>query len=255
MNLTFNQPVSRTNLRGCFIIVLSVGTLLASGCSGRPERVKLPTYPPAGPASTMRFMTERDAGVRTLQAQCRIKLTDSQGDSHNLDGAIVIRDDTHARLRGSKLGQTLFDLTSTPEGVWLYADSRVEEKIETKQLTAQKIVDGLSLFLRGVKLDAVESARSTPAGLVEVVYEGGRVRATIDPATRTVQAFAILNEKGKVTRQVLMEYTLLDGYVVPISWAGSGLDGTGFRVDLYNIEVNGELNPRAFRPPRRAEQY
>ena len=228
---------------------------LLTGCWQAPERVPLPLYTPATARQTLEFMAERDAQLETLQAQCKIVLRNEDGDKQSLDGAIVIRGDTDVRLRGTKLNQVLFDLTVTGPDVSLYADDRVKEKIESKDLDGRRIADGLSLFIRGVDLDAVQDVQRLRDGDLRVVYDGGRVTATVDTTRRVVSGYRILDENGQPTRNIDLTWTLVDDTLVPVVWLAQGVDGTSVRVELFNVEVNEDLNPLAFRPHPRALKF
>ena len=229
--------------------------LVCGGCWQKPERVPLPLYTPTTARETLEFMAERDRRVETLQAQAKIVLRDAEGDRQSLDGAVVVRDETDVRLRGTKLNQVMFDLAVVGEDVWLYTDDRVKEKIDAEQLDGQRLAEGLSLFIRGIRLDAVADVERMRDKDLRVKYEGGRVVALVDTTRRVVSGYRILDEKGKPTREITLTYTLVDGLLVPVVWLAEGTDGTSVRVELFNVEVNRELNPRAFRPHPRAVKF
>ena len=91
-----------------------------AGCAARrPVESNLPTYGRLDPAAALRMLAERSASVRSVSAQAGLTLTRADGQSVNLDGAVVMAPPGRVRLRAWKFNQAIFDLTLTPDGLWV----------------------------------------------------------------------------------------------------------------------------------------
>jgi hypothetical protein len=104
---------------------------LIAGCSN--PRENLPTHPRLSAEDTRAALAARSAAVKTVSAQGTITLTRPDGQSVRFDGAMAIRPPDHTRLRAWKFGQAIFDLTVTPDGVWMIAPQDSDRRDEIKR--------------------------------------------------------------------------------------------------------------------------
>ena len=93
-----------------------------TGCAARraPE-AGLPKFGDLDDATALRVLDERARSVGTASAACDLALTRADGQSVRLDGAVAMAPPDRLRLRAWKFGQAVFDLTMTPEGLWVVA--------------------------------------------------------------------------------------------------------------------------------------
>ena len=91
--------------RGRFIPnYLSVLVLMLSawGCAS-----PLPTYPRMRDDDAARIIGDRLATIHMFSARCEITMTNSQGDSVRLDGALVAASPDRLRMRAWKFGRAV----------------------------------------------------------------------------------------------------------------------------------------------------
>ena len=125
-------------------------------CSADP----IATYPWVDAPTALRIMTQRGQSIQTLQApDCTIRLTRADGESVRLDAVLVSRPPDYLRLRASKFGRVVIDLTLTPQGLWILEsqDSAGGSSGETatanlKTVTARQLASAWSI-LAGQQFD------------------------------------------------------------------------------------------------------
>src|SRR5438105_2819264 len=110
--------------------ILVFFTFLIAGCA-TPERI--PKYPPMPPDQALKLLADRAHVIHAVTAQGTITLTRAKGDTVRLDAAVVLDPPTRARLRAWKFGHAVFDMTLTPEGLWLVAPDDPDRR---RELTA-----------------------------------------------------------------------------------------------------------------------
>ena len=72
------------------------------------------------PQAALDAIGERGKRPWAIHADARLTLTDPAGQSVRVDATYFITNDGRARVRAWKLGQAVFDITVTPQGVWLF---------------------------------------------------------------------------------------------------------------------------------------
>ena len=234
----------------------------APGCTSHPRNAAaaLPTYPWVDEQTALRTLAARADAVRTVQAEASMTLTRAGGDSVQLDGAVVLAPPGRARLRAWKFNQAVFDLTLTPEGVWVMAptDPGRREKVMPATAGAAQFVRNLDwvtgAFFKESGL-VVETPRGKPLVVSKVLDDEGRVlRCEVERDTLTPRKYTLLDPAGK-GRFVLTlgDYQDFGGIVWPKRLRARGDTGT-IDVRLRDVEFNTDPAPRAFVPPRRAEK-
>ena len=235
-------------------LILVVALAVCIGCAGE----NLPTYPRLPVEKTRTILANRAKGVKTVSAEGTITLTRPDGESIRFDGALVIQPPDRSRMRAWKFGQAIFDLTLTPDGVWLVAprDTTHGEDIRRAGATAADFAGTFSSlmgsFFGSNDLTAVESSRVIR--FTHARPDGSALTCEVDRRTLTQRRYALI-DAGIVRRFTLV----LDRYelVQSIPWPRRIIaDSSGGRiaVDLRNVEINTDLPPSAFAPPRRAEK-
>jgi len=111
---------------------------------------KLPTYSWTTQEEALTVIRQRHESIKTIQAACDIILTDPNGQSLTLNGALVARNPGWIRMRAWKFNSAVFDLTMTPDGLWvMQGDSPdVAERMPTA-LDAAQVAEAWSLLLGG----------------------------------------------------------------------------------------------------------
>lgn len=230
-----------------------VGVLLI-GCA---RREPLPQWPAMEPKAAIAQMAQQQEKVRTLTGTGAVTLTRGNGQSVRLDSAVVAEFPERVRLRAWKLGQAVFDLTLTPEGVWmLVADKSRRAEILPAGGNAAKFLGGWAMLHQDFYNEDLLVVGETPEMLTlrKPLPEGGAIEAEIDRATLTVRRHRVLDDAGNERFVLEYErYRLVSG----IPWATRLLAGGEqgrIQVDLDEVQLNGEMTTNAFVPPRRAEK-
>ncbi len=228
----------------------------------------LPTYPPMEPAAALDTLRERDAKIGTMTSTATVTLRDEKGSSVSFDAAIVAKWPDHLRLRAWKLGHAAFDLTFTPEGLWVYLPEEAKEKMADHggfAVTGEQFGRVWGLFgpraLEGATVDAGSWAGSIVArrAIGERSAGGGTVVYDIDQTTLTVRVCTFRDAAGAVRQTLRLEdYRVFGGgpggrekTVWPTRMVAEGDQGR-VTIRLGTPEFNAEPAPEAFVPPRRA---
>jgi hypothetical protein len=243
--------------------VAAVGLLLAgAGCAHVPKE-NLPTFPRVDAAEALQVLRQRNQAVRTVSGTGLLTLTRPNGQSVRLDAAVAMQGRDHVRLRAWKLGRAVFDLTSTPDGVFLYTaeDPSIRERVRRSGLDAAELARTLQL-LGGGFFDSSD-LRSEERGSQFVFTRGGGgggggatdLSCAVDRDTLTPRRFT-LRDDTQTTQLTLDLGAYVDhgnGSVYPRRFVARSADGR-VTLDLRDVELNSELPPKAFVPPRRAEK-
>ena len=235
---------------GPLFIVLSGSFLAICGCGPR-----LPVYPWRGHDLALRTIVHRAELLETLTAQCRLILTKPDGTSTQLNGALVARMPGYFRLRAWKFSQPVFDVTLTPQGLWVFAADRAGGD-PLQSLPAERIVDAWSLLSAGI----VDPSWDPLPDLDERRFRVGKdvsssdapANCAIDRSTFTILECEFRTEEHDGTLALMMDhYKLIDGHVWPRRIEAVSDQG---RVTLLldDVSINAEISEGAFRPPRRA---
>ncbi|MCH8242121.1 MAG: hypothetical protein IH897_05855 [Planctomycetes bacterium] len=235
---------------GPLVIVLSGSALAICGCGPR-----LPVYPWRGHDLALRTIVHRAELLETLTAECRLILTRPDGTSTQLSGALVARMPGYFRLRAWKLSQPVFDVTLTPQGLWIFAaDLTGGDPLQS--LPAERIVDAWSILSAGI----VNSSWDPVPDLERRRFRVGKdisssdtpTNCAIDRSTFTIREceFVAGEDDGNLALR-MDRYKVIDGHVWPLRIEALSDHG---RVTLLldDVSINGEITEGAFQPPRRA---
>lgn len=265
-------------------MVALLASALLAGCAH--EREKIPVYPRLPEAAALKILRDRSHAIRSISAQGSITLTRPNGDAVRLDTVIVLRPPDHARLRAWKFSQAVFDMTLTPDGLWMIVSKNDEHRREllaagsnAGRLTRRWLqlitgsFDNPKLALRG---DSGRLFSKQPSD------DSTTISCEIDRATLTPRRYTV-NDSGGTARFTL---TLSDYAEFPLGNGGAGFQPASSRpstqdagskpalqkmivwprkieavsesgrilVELREVEINGDLPPAAFHPPARAEK-
>jgi outer membrane lipoprotein-sorting protein len=244
-------------LRGLCIATCIAVSSLFWGCAE-----KLPTYEWTTQVEALAVIRERSQSIKTIQAACDITLTDPGGRSVTLDGALVSRIPGWLRMRAWKFNAAVFDVTMTPDGLWvMQRDSPEIANGVPSSLDASQIADAWGLlnggFFSGEVIWAREKTRMDRERFISKSRRNGHT-----PGHESMQS--------QVERDTLL----------PLSYQGGGgaerndvvrlgryrmVNGIAFAheidlkaevghivIRLRDVTLNEEPNPGAFRPPARA---
>ena len=234
----------------CTMLLLAA-SLLVAACAPRGEH--LPTVQFRDEREAREILARRADDVRTMTAQGLITLTRPDGESVRFDLVMARDRDQGVRLRAWKLGRAVFDLTMTPQGVWLLTPDDPSLKLKVRQagLSAKQLLETWNLFDR-------EAFRSGTGGLTDdgrvLIYEEDSFRSTIDRHTLTPIKYTLHDEQARERFELLLEdYRAISGIPVAHRYTARS-DGGTIRIVLREVELNADLAPNALRPPRRAEK-
>ena len=236
---------------------LALGSAIAAilvvgvGCASR-----LPRYEWHDAQTAIRTMTRRDRAIRTFSAACRI-LLESEGGRVELTGALVAKPPNRFRLRAWKFSQAVLDITLNEDGLFVLDKSRSGERIESlRRVNHARFIDAIAL-LPGFEHDA---AWRTGAGTDDDEFaimrplpdQGSAIECAVDKNTLVRKRCVYRDDGGQVRQSLDFDgYALLGDTVWPTRVEGGGESGS-FVLSFDRIDVNTELAPRAFDPPRRA---
>lgn len=232
--------------------------MVAAGCAHKPAASNLPTYPGLDERAALKVLAERASAVRTLSAQCRLTLTRPDGQSVRLDGALVMQPPERLRLRAWKFNRAVFDLTLTPDGLWVMTpgDEERREKVLPASLSAAQFGREWAVLNGGFfqEPDLVGGGDRNWLDVRRRLGDGRTILCRVDRAALTPRRYEMRDADGKLRfRLALSDYQVVSGIPWPMALAARSGDG---RIDvrMKDVELNQELAPSAFRPPRRAEK-
>lgn len=229
--------------------------LIAAGCATTPAE-NIPRYAWTDDQTAVATLCARAKNVHNLSSECAITLTESYGETVELNGAIVMQPPSALRLRIWKFDQAVFDLTLTPQGLWIESSrgGSGEDAPPPPSFDASKTARALSLLSGDFFCSGGCSVYDTGGASfrVERTIDGQRVVCEIDRATLTPRRYALYDPSGAERFTLtLNRYTVLKGIVFPVSFTAK-FDKRVIQIELKDPALNEELNPGAFVPPAKA---
>lgn len=221
---------------------------LCGGCE-TAQRENIAIYQWNNLDSAVRDLRQRADAIQTVSTECTITLTRADGDSAAFDGAMVMQNPDRVRLRAWKFNRAVFDLTLTPEGLWVMTPDHPghKEQIVPATASAADFIKQWAWLNGGMFRSADLQAREHGDSLV-LTSRGMSCevdRKTLTPRRYvTTDGFELRLERYREINQLPWPTRLI---------ARNPSAGTVI-VQQRNIEINGELAPNAFVPPRRAEK-
>jgi hypothetical protein len=239
-------------------LVLVMPLFVLIGCA--PKKMPpIAAYHWVDEQTALADLRARAASLKTLSAECGITLTRADGESVQLEGALVLETPNHVRLRAWKFNRAVFDLTLNDDGLWVMTldDPGRREQVLPATLRAADFLRELSLFTGGFFTQEPPPQAEVRGGTLLLTRDTphGRLHCEVDRATLTPRRF-YSDPQGTSDERFelkLTNYREVNG----IPWA-MRLDATSGMgrvvVEQRDVEINGELAPQAFVPPKRAER-
>lgn len=230
--------------------------IFIAGCASHPTE-NLPQVRWDSHANALRILRDRADSIHTISSTGDITLSRKPGDSVRLDLAMVSRRPDHLRLRAWKLGRAVFDLTLTPDGLWMLTpdDPSLKSKARAGGLDAAQLAKSWATF-SGAIFKRSDLTFTDADGQLKITapLEDSRVTCLIDAKTLTPRSYELTDPSGRRRFNLKLDhYTLINGIPFPLRYDAQSDSGT-IRIDLRNVDLNTELAPAAFVPPRRAEK-
>jgi len=221
--------------------------LFLAGCNSE----HIATYPPMSDRQAIQILIDRSRAIKTVSAQGLVTLERPGGQTVRLDAALAIQPRANARLRAWKLGQAIFDITLTPQGVWVVLPQQDPTSFGGNSANATR--QWLRL-MTGTFENAGVIADDTGPRLVlkQAADDGAIILCEVDRNTLTARRYILRDRPGR--RQftlTLSRYADFNGIAWPQKIEAAGPSGR-ITIDLNGVEINGELPPAAFHPPARA---
>jgi hypothetical protein len=232
---------------------------LLAGCATQPHD-DLPRYTWTDDQAALRELSRRAHSVQSVSAAALLTLTRPDGQSVRLDGAVVISlSGRSVRLRAWKLSQAVFDLTLTPQGLWVEIpkDAARRQQIAPASMSASQLAHALSIF--GGQVFDGPGVRIIDSGgaqfqVRQLLDDGRTMTAQVDRATLLVNQYRLADAAGVVHFTLsLRDYRTFGGILWPTRLSARSDTGT-IDAELRDVELNGDLPPTAFVPPRGAEK-
>ncbi len=229
-------------------MALAWSILLSAGCRTPPPPPQPLDY--ATVQEAKRVVIERQQHVQSVQAECEIRVypANEAGKSHGFDGAVVFAAPDRYRMRTWKLTQTLFDLTVNQDGTFIAVSDELTKRRPNAEDDLAKLAGHLNLLLRGPDFSQAEF-KGEAGGPLRASWERGH--AVINPLTLTPVSYFF--EPGNDAPPIAVT-TKFGDYPNGVWYhrvVAQGEFGT-IELTFRDVRLNEELNPRAFRPPRRA---
>lgn len=234
--------------------LLTLVALANAGCQSE----HIPTYPHMDDSSSLRVLSERNKAIQSLTAQGTITLTSTDGQSVRLDAAMVSHLPDRMRLRAWKFGQAVFDLTLTPDGLFLITpdNNSRKEQMKAAGASAADFVRTWSMLSGGLFESPNLRVESTLTQLRITRAAAGEptILCTVDRSTLTPRRYDLVDDQGSRRFSLVLDhYTTVNNLVWPRRFIATSEQGT-INIELREIELNGDLPPGAFVPPKRAER-
>jgi hypothetical protein len=235
-----------------FPILLSA--LLLIGCA---PREKLPPVAWHSESEALHILAARAAQVHTVTAQGLLTMQRPDGQSVRLDLAMVRDREHHVRLRAWKLGRAVFDFTMTPQGVWMLMpdDPSIRNRVRDSQTPITKLADTFAV-LDGELFSRPDVVTRNALGKLScsATINGTPVRCEVDKQTLTPRRYVLSDDSG--TERFTMDlsnYRMITGIPFARRYVATSEMGV-ITIALDDVELNTDLAPAAFVPPRRAEK-
>ena len=241
------------------LIPLLLISVLLTACGG-PEPLPPTEYGSLNEAR--RILAERQDEIDTVEAECDVTITNAEGRSTTLDGAVVLAGGDRVRFKTWKFTQGVFDLTVNPDGRFLSTSDRLKEKAPDAEQGLARLSEHLGGMLRGpdfgqalirevrdpAEVPWVDQVLPDRSAEPFIEARWASVAAVVDRQTLTPLAYYL---EGDQTLKIQTTFGLYDGrYWLDVLTA----EGSFGRLEMRfkGVTINGELNSRAFTPPRRA---
>jgi hypothetical protein len=240
----------------CSIFVIALLAFLGCALKRTPE---VAPYHWVNEQTALADLRTRAAAIKTLSAECGITLTRADGESVQFDGALVLENPNHVRLRAWKFNRAVFDLTLNDDGLWVMTldDPNRREQVLPATLRAADFLRELSLFTGGFFTQQPPPKTEVRGGTLLLTRETthGLLHCEVDRATLTPRRFyseAQGSGEGRFELK-LSRYREVNG--IPWAMRLEAVSEMGrVAVEQRDVEINGELAPQAFVPPKRAER-
>jgi hypothetical protein len=223
-----------------------------AGCNGLPAREWVDHR------TALAALSTDAAAVKSISAECRIVLRRPDGDSAALDGALAAEPPDRLRLRAWKFDRAVFDVTLTPQGLWLLKPDAEGAGAGGASATVDpaRIARAWALIVSDFFADPPPEIDDDGGRVFRVrrPWEGGpaTVIAEIDRATLTVRSYTFRDGVGVVRQTVrLSDHERFDAVAWPTTIVAVGTEGT-VELRLHSVVINGGVPADAFVPPRRA---
>jgi hypothetical protein len=240
-------------------LLLCWPALALTGCA--PQHADhLPAYIWTNNQAALRELSRHAHAVKTMSAAALLTLTRPDGQSIRLDGAVVISlADRKVRLRAWKLGQAVFDLTLTREALWIEIpkDSAHRRQIGPASISASQFARGLSIFdgdeFDGLAVRLIDQGGPT-LEVRKLLEDGQTISVEVEHSTLIVRQYRLSDARGAVHFTLTpTDYRPFNGILWPTRLKAKS-DSGAIDAELRDVEINGDLPPSAFVPPRGAEK-
>ena len=240
--------------RASWVIVLTCLLFVVVGC----QTEQIPTYPPMPSSPAMKILADRSHAIRTISSEALLTLTRDNGDTVRLDAAIVLEPPHRARLRAYKFSRAVFDMTLTPEGIWLISPqegNRRKEILAAGANTGNLTREWLRLMTGEFDAPGITVVEtSDQLWLKQPCEDGTTLICQIDRKTLTPRRYTLTDSKGVERFTLTLDrYAEFSGIVWPRRIEAKSETGNVL-IELHDVEINGTLPPAAFKPPARAEK-
>lgn len=203
-------------------------------------------------------LNRRSRQVRTISGSGRLILTRSKGPSVELRIALAARQPDRLRIRAWKWTQLAFDVTTTPQGIWVALGDEGEVDADATSLgeLARNLGRALAMASGAIGTKGWERVQSS-GEVVKLVRAGSdetaRVTCEIDPIGPTIRSLKWQPPDGPSRRITWDRFTRLGPFLWPMRMVGDSQTGS-FELLWVDVELNSDLPADVFVPPPAGEK-
>ena len=244
--------------RAALTTLAACAIALICGCAKVPAPETIPAYPLMDVSASLRTLADRAKQVRTLSGEGLITLTRPNGESVRFDAAVAMQPPRRTRIRAWKFGHAVFDLTVTPDGVWIVApdEPQRKEQIRAAGVSAGQLARTWSVLSGGFFDEPGLQTHVTETQLLIRREKSGEptVVCDVDRRTLTPRRYSLLDDRGRSRFSLALDRYRTFGDVVWPTHLVAKSEGGTVDIELRQVDVNPDLPAAAFTPPRRAEK-
>ena len=265
------RPAPQFSAVAVAVAVAALG-LCALGVPACRSLRPLPRVPWPGDREALGVLAQRARQVEGFSARCMIRIDPPDRGPATLEGVIVMQRPAQIRVQAWKFDRKVIDLTARGDATWLWLDPRAAPEAERIHVggspgrwlgpllepldpkgaqTLRTAAPRPDRFVAAWPLSAAGvPAAGTPPGSAEVI-DGWHLVLHIDRPTLTIREVHVVDPEGtSVQRLELQRYGLIGDLPWPTRLTATG--DLMLELKLYDIELNPDLPPTAFNPPRDA---
>jgi hypothetical protein len=193
--------------------------------------------------------------VKSVQARCRLTLTNAPGKQVTFNGLLVACGADYLRIRTWKFTRPVVDIAVTPDGVWVAIGSVVKASDRTElEASARDISNAWSMFASdpstwGEALDQMGDDDTEARYITMPSADGTQVLTVADRSSHMPLRHELLDASGNVLRTLALDqYQSINSFAWPHRMILLGPQGTVV-ISMSAVRLNEKPELNSFVPP------